>query len=115
MAVMLDRWNDDKMDALAGGVADLGHRVDMLDVKVEVLDGKVDDLGERVDRRFEEVDKRFEQVDRRFEQVDKDLREQRQETKAGFDGLNDQFRRMQLTLIGVAGAIVASLIAAPHL
>lgn len=115
MPVVLERWNDDKMDELAGGVTDLGHRVDVLDVKV-------DGLGEQVDRRFEQVDKRFEQVDKRFEQVDKDLREQRQETrelrlemKAGFDKLSDQFRHMQWTLIGVAGAIIASLIGAPHL
>ncbi len=55
MSVVLERWNDDKMDALAGGVTDLGHRVDVLDVKV-------DGLGEQVDRRFEQVDKRFEQA-----------------------------------------------------
>ena len=108
MSVVLERWNDDKMDALAGGVTDLGRRVDVLDVKV-------DGLGVQVDQRFEQVDQRFEQVDKRFEQVDRDLREQRQETKAGFEKLNDHFRRMQWTLIGVAGAIVASLIGAPHL
>ncbi len=112
MSVMLERWNDDKMDALAGGVIDLGRRADVLDVKV-------DGLSEQVDKRFEQVDKRFEQVDKDmreqrqetkigFERVDKDMRELRQETKAGFE-------RMQWTLIGVAGAIVVALIGAPHL
>jgi chromosome segregation ATPase len=122
MSVVLERWNDDKMDALAGGVTDLGHRVDVLDVKVDGMGEQVDKRFEQVDRRFEQVDKRFEQVDKRFEQVDKrfeqvdrDLRELRQETRAGFEKLNDHFRRMQWTLIGAAGAIIASLIGAPHL
>jgi chromosome segregation ATPase len=115
MPVMLERWNDDKMDALAGDVTDVGRRVDILDVKV-------DGLGEQVDTRFEQVDKRFEQIDKRFEQVDKDLREQRQDTrelrqemKVGFEKLSDQFRRMQWALVGVAGAIISALIGAPHL
>ncbi len=108
MSVVLERWNDDKMDALAGGVADLGHRVDVLDVKV-------DGLGVQVDQRFEQVDKRFEQVDRDLREQRQETRELRQETKAGFEKLNDHFRRMQWALIGVAGAIVASLIGAPHL
>jgi len=109
---MLERWNDDKMDALAGGVTDLGRRADVLEVKV-------DGLSEQVDQRFEQVDKDmreqrqetkagFERVDKRFERVDKDMRELRQETKASFE-------RMQWTLIGVAGAIVAALIGAPHI
>ncbi len=57
MPVMLERWNDDKMDALS----------------------------DRVDERFEQVDKRFEQVDKRFEQVYEELRELRLDTKAGFE------------------------------
>ena len=108
MPVMLERWDDDKMDALAGSVTDLGRRVDVLDVKVDGLGEQVDKRFEQVDKRFEQVDRRFEEVDRRFEHVDTDLRELRQETKAGFE-------RMQWTLLGIAGAIIAALIGAPHL
>ncbi len=115
MPVMLERWDDDRMDALAGSVTDLGRRADVLDVKVDRLSEQVDQRFEQVDQRFEQVDQRFEQVDKRFEQVDKrfeqfdgDLRELRRETKAGFE-------RMQWTLLGIAGAIIAALIGAPHL
>jgi peptidoglycan hydrolase CwlO-like protein len=101
MPVMLERWNDDKMDALAGDVTDVGRRVDILDVKV-------DGLGEQ-------VDKRFEQVDEDLREQRQDTRELRQEMKVGFEKLSDQFRRMQWALVGVAGAIISALIGAPHL
>ena len=60
MAVMLERWNDDKMDA---------------------LEGKVDGLDKRIDR------------------VDTDLREQRQEMKAGFGKVDDRLEKMRNTMV----------------
>ena len=71
MPVMLERWNDDKMDALS----------DRVDERFEQVDKRF----EQIDRRFEQVDKRFEQVDKRFEQVYEELRELRLDTKAGFE------------------------------
>ncbi len=122
MPVMLERWNDDKMD-------DLGARVGGLEVGAARVEAKVDGLGVRMDERFEQVDKRFEQVDKRFEQVDKrfeqvdkrferiegELVEQRREIKAGFEKVNGLFHRMQWNLVTVAGGIIAALITAPHL
>ena len=73
MPVMLERWNDDKMDALATEVHGLDVKVARLDTRVETLDKK--------------VDKSFEQVDKRFEQVDEEFKAVRKEMSAGFDRL----------------------------
>jgi hypothetical protein len=62
MSVMLERWNDDKMDALAG-------KVDALATDIAVLNTKVDAL----DQRFEQVDQRFEQVDQHFHALHRTL------------------------------------------
>ncbi|HEY5815327.1 MAG TPA: hypothetical protein VIS95_03200 [Solirubrobacterales bacterium] len=64
MPVMLERWNDDKMDAL----------------------------------------------DATVKRVDEDLRELRQEMKAGFERLNERFDRIQLLLIQFCGLMLAALI-----
>lgn len=48
MAVMLERWNDDKMDALAGKVDALGTDVAVLNTKIDALD-----------KRFEQIDQHF--------------------------------------------------------
>ncbi len=76
MAVMLERWNDEKMDGLAA-------KVDRMDV--------------------------------RLEHVETELREQRKEMKAGFDKIEARFASLYLALIAAAGAVVAALIASPHL
>lgn len=94
MPVMLERWNDEKMDGLAGEV----HSMDVRLGRVEV----------RVDEGFKQMDKRFEQVDKRFEKFEGELREQRREMKAGFDG-------MQRLMLWAAVSIVIALIGAPHL
>ena len=91
MSVMLERWNDDKMDAL---VIRIDERFDQVDKRFE-----------QVDERFEQVDKRFEQVDRRFERIEVELRELRKEMKAGFDRL----QRLMLQFCG--GLIVALFVA----
>lgn len=86
MTVVLERWNDDRMDALAG---------------------KVDDLGGQMDQRFEEVNRRF---DQRFESVENELREQRREMKAGFERIDDRFERMQRLMVQAVVGLSASFI-----
>ena len=96
MPVMLERWNDDKMDALSD---------------------RVDALSDRVDERFEQVDRRFEQVDRRFEQFNTELRELRLDTKAGFErtqrmlvqGLFGLSAVYMTGIFGLIGALVTQL------
>lgn len=90
MAVMLERWNDDKMDELAG-------KVDALGTDVAVLDAKVDGLA----------------VQMREQRLE--MREQRLETKAGLEKLDDRFERMQWYLLGAAVTIIVALITASHL
>lgn len=87
MPVMLERWNDEKMDGLAGEV----HSMDVRLGRVEVR-----------------VDEGFKQMDKRFEKFEGELREQRRETKAGFDG-------MQRLMLWAAVSIVIALIGAPHI
>lgn len=84
MAVMLDRWNDDRMDSLAG---------------------KVDDLSTQMDWRFEQVDKRFEQVDRRLGGIDERLYNQSRtmvQAVAALAGV------MVTGFVGLASLIVAT-------
>lgn len=89
MPVMLERWNDDRMDALDAKVGVLDRKVGVLDAKVNAVDAKVDDL----DRRMEKG----------FARVDADLREQRQEMKAGFE-------RMHRLLVQFCGLMLAALV-----
>ena len=89
MSVMLERWNDDKMDAL--------------DAKVDGLDSKVTD----VDGRLTRVEVR---VDEGFKRTDTELLEQRREMKAGFEGLNERFDRMQRTMLWAAVTIIVALL-----
>jgi outer membrane murein-binding lipoprotein Lpp len=97
MPVMLERWNDDKMDELAG-------KVDVLGTDVAVLDAKVDGLAVQM------REQRQEMREQRLE-----MREQRLETKAGLEKLDDRFQRMQWNLLGAAVTIIVALITAPHL
>jgi hypothetical protein len=73
MSVMLERWNDDRMDA---------------------LDAKIDDMGVRLARVEVRVDDGFKQADKRFEKVESVLLEQRREMKAGFQRIDDRFQKM---------------------
>ena len=75
MPVMLDQPTNEKLDALGA---------------------KVDDLRAR-------MEKGSAHVDERFARVDADLREQRQETKAGFE-------RVYRLLIQFCGAMLVALI-----
>jgi hypothetical protein len=97
MPVMLERWNDDRMDALAVDVAGLGSRVGVLDTKVDNLDAKVDDLGGR-------MEKGFERVDAELREQRQEMREQRNETKAGFEAVH---RTMVGAAIGLSSTVIA--------
>ncbi len=81
------------------------------DARLDALGAKIDDLAHNIDKRFEQVDKRFEQVDKRFEQVDK--RFERMDRR--LESLENRFTQMQLTLMGGFLAVIAALLAAPHL
>jgi hypothetical protein len=63
MAVMLERWNDDKMDALDA-------KIDALDVKVEGLTVRVDCL------------------DRGLGELHRDVRDLQKTTKEGFEAMS---------------------------
>lgn len=93
MPVMLERWNDDRMDALAG---------------------RVDDLGVRMEKGFARIDADIR--DLRGE-MKAELREQRRETKAGFDRMEERFeridesfQRMYRTSLQACVVLVAALI-----
>jgi len=55
MSMMLEHWNDDKMDALDA-------KVDGLDRRIDGLDRRVDSLDRRMGRGFERVDDRFDRM-----------------------------------------------------
>jgi predicted nuclease with TOPRIM domain len=122
MNAVREAWTDERLDDLNTNV---GRRFDEVDRRFDEVDRRFDEVDRRfeeVDKRFEEVDKRFEEVDKRFEEVDKrfdkvdrrfdrvedDIKGLRVEMNSRFDGL-------QRTLIGGAAAIIAALLAAPHL
>jgi predicted secreted Zn-dependent protease len=67
------------------------------DARLDALGAKIDDLARAIDKRFEQVDRRFDQVDKRFE------------------NLENRFTQLQITLIGGLFAVIAALLAAPHL
>jgi hypothetical protein len=79
MTVMLERWNDDKMDG---------------------LEAKVDGLGTQMG------------------EIRQELREERKETKAGFERMQRTILWAAVTIIvallGSGSAIIAALISSPH-
>jgi hypothetical protein len=92
MAVMLERWNDDKMDALDAKVDDMDLRLTRVEVKVDGLSTKVDGLGTQMG------------------EIRHELREERKETKAGFEKLGERFDRMQRTMLWAAVTIIVALL-----
>jgi len=79
----------------------------MFEMRESWTDERLDDFRGEVNRRFGEVDRRFDQVDRRFDQVDEKLRDLRSE----MNRLNGRFDSLQRTLLQMAGATIATLIA----
>lgn len=111
MAVMLERWNDDKMDALAADVTGLGARVGVLEVKVDGLGVRMDERFGQMDERFGQMDERFVQMDERFVRVEGELREQRKETKEGFEVVHRTIVQTSVALLTAFIVGFASLIA----
>jgi predicted nuclease with TOPRIM domain len=139
MPVMLERWNDDKMDALAAKVDEHGTqlseiRYELREQRKETRDGldklaealceerketkagfeKIDGRFEKIDGRFEKIDGRFEKIDGRFEKID-----------GRFEKLGDRLDRMQrmmvwaavmisVALLGSSSAIIAALLNSSH-
>lgn len=106
MSVMLERWNDDRMDGLEAKFDGLEAKFDGLERKVDLLEVKVDGLAER----FEQVDRRFEQVDQRFERVETELLEQRREMRAGFAAIGESFERLHRLMFQGGVAMIVALV-----
>ena len=88
MAVMLERWNDGKMDALAAEVTGLA-------AKVGVLDAKVDGLGTRMEKGFERVDVELREQRREMLELGREM-------KAGFERVDERLERThRLMVVGV--------------
>lgn len=107
----MDRLDDEHKE-LRGEMREGFQRVDgdLKDLRGEMKEGfaKVDERFARNDDRFDKVDERFTKVDERFDKVQEEFTSVRSEMHSGFD-------RMQRTLIAIASAIIAALIASPHL
>lgn len=72
----------------------------MYNVRESWTDERLDDFAKHVDHRFDEVDRRFGEVDRRFDKVDAELHR-----------VNDRLDGLHRTLLQMAGATIATLIA----
>jgi peptidoglycan hydrolase CwlO-like protein len=94
MPVMLERWNDDKMDALDAKVGRLEVGLARTDAKVDRIEADVAKLDTKLDEHRKETKTAFERIDEKFERVD------------------DKFDRMHRTLLVIGGAVIATLIAA---
>ncbi len=91
MSVMLERWNDDKMDEFAAKVGDVDVRLARVEVR----------------------------VDEGFKRTDAELLELRREMKGGFqkiddrfDRLNDRLTHMLMAVMGAGTTIVAAILTA---
>ena len=62
MPVMLERWNDDKMDGLS-------EKVDGLGVRSAVLEGKVALLAQELQEQRREMRAGFDRIDGRFDRL----------------------------------------------
>jgi hypothetical protein len=86
-------------------------------------EGRLDDLNEKVDAGIGRLDDERKELRAEmragFERVDGEFKELRAEMKAGFETLNDRFTHTLWALLGgaatIIGALVAAVIAQPHL
>jgi chaperonin cofactor prefoldin len=104
MPVMLDRWNDDKMDALEAKVIGLAdqmseHRQETRELRRE-LRQEIHGLRQEMKAGFDRIDDRSERVDDRFERIDD-----------RFERIDDRFERMQRAMLNAAVAISSSFLA----
>jgi len=88
MPVMLERWNDDKMDALDAKAGRLEVGLARTDAKIDRIEADVAKLDTKLD-------------------------EHRKETKTAFERIDDKFDRMHRTLLVIGGAVIAALVAPP--
>ena len=107
MAVMLERWNDDKMDALDGkvdglqaGLSKTGDKLDGLDKRV----GRVEAGLARADAKLDGLDGRVGRLEESVAKVDDRL-----------DRLNGRLLAVLIAVIGAGATIAAAVLAAPHL
>lgn len=96
MPVMLERWNDDKMDALDAKVNDLGARMEK---GFERVDGELRELRQEMKAGFERIDDRFKRFDDRFERLDE-----------RFERIDDRFERMHRLMTQLCGMTIVALI-----
>jgi hypothetical protein len=82
-------------------------------------EGRLDDLNRKVDAgigRLDDERKEFRgEMRAGFDRVDDEFKSVRSEMKEGFDKVNERFDRLQWNLLAGAIAIIAALIASPHL
>jgi len=96
-------WTDERMDDFAKHT---DQRFDAVDKRFDAVDQRFD----AVDKRFDAVDQRFEQVDQRFSRVDGDIRDLRDEMKAGFKKIDERFEAMHRLLLQSSILVIVALI-----
>ncbi|HEU4906795.1 MAG TPA: hypothetical protein VFT19_11875 [Solirubrobacterales bacterium] len=87
---MLERWNDDKMDALDAKVGRLEVGLARTDAKVDRIEADVAKLDTKLD-------------------------EHRKEAKTAFEKVNDRLLYGLMAIIGAGATIAGAVLAAPHL
>jgi hypothetical protein len=72
---------------------------------------------ERLEERFDAIDQRFDAIDQRFDRVDGEIRDLRQDMKAGFDRVDGRLDRvaegleaMHRLMIQTGAVLVAALL-----
>jgi hypothetical protein len=73
-------------------------------------DERLEERFDAIDQRFDGVDRRFDAVDRRFDKVDDDIRDLRQDIKAGFARVDARFEAMHRLMIQGGIVIIAALL-----
>ncbi len=99
---MLERWNDDKMDALAGKVDDLGES--MRELRTEIREERKQTRAELLEQR-KETNTRFDDQQRVMNTRFDDLQH----------AINTRFDRMLWAVFGAAATICVAVITAPQL
>jgi chromosome segregation ATPase len=112
MELMERDTTDKRLDRLEARV---DHGFELVDQRFEAVDQRFEAVDQRfaqVDQRFAQVDQRFEEVGHRFDRVELAIDNLRNETKSGFDSVNERFERMYRVMIWFCGLAMATLIGA---